>query len=75
MGHMGNRVLTTVLVAIGFLVSQRAAGQDIDLAVGGAGTIWNGTAAGARAGASFDQGPISAGSGPRAARLDRRGTW
>jgi len=64
MGHMGNRVLTTVLLGVGCLLSHTAAAQDIDLAVGGAGTIWNGTAAGARAGASFDQGPVSIGSGP-----------
>ena len=58
---MRHKVLTTVLLAAGCFVSSAAAAQDIDLAVGGAGTIWTGTAAGARAGVALDQGAVSQG--------------
>lgn len=58
---MTHRVLTMALLAAGCLLSSAAAAQDINLASGGAGSIWNGTAAGARAGVSLDQGAVSAG--------------
>ena len=61
---MRNRVLTTVLAAMGCILSGAAAAQDINLAVGGAGTILTGTAIGGRAGGSLDQGPVRQGSTP-----------
>lgn len=64
MGTMRNKVLTTLVGVIGCVVATPGAAQDIDLAVGGAGAILSGTATGARAGISLDQGPVSEGAGP-----------
>src|SRR5687768_12714053 len=59
---MGNKVLTAILTAGVCLMGSTASAQT-DLATGGAHTVWNGTSANSRAGAWFDQGPVSAGSG------------
>lgn len=55
----------SLLLAITFVVAAAGAGsaQTIDISQGGADQIWQGTAAGSRAGFSLDQGAVSGGDG------------